>query len=305
MCQAIGFAHSRGIIHRDLKPANVMIGAFGEVHVMDWGLAKELTSCEVGDESRSSEVLTVLIVGADVYQTADYRVPAESTDDQTKAGQVMGTPAYMAPEQARGEVTDTRADVFALGGILCAILTGQPPFRGRSSQEVIQRARAADLGETMTRLDRCGTDTELIDLTKACLAPNAIDRPKDGQAVAEAMAAYLEGVEQRLHQAKVAAAEDKARAAETTKRRRLALVLAATVLMAVTLGAAGWLWVKTDRDTRMAQATSEVNDALNQAGVLREQAKAVTEGGAALALFARAARAGPASPNPRRIGPRR
>src|SRR5262245_23451331 len=131
VCQAVGFAHSRGIVHRDLKPANVMVGAFGEVQVMDWGLAKELTSHDVAVEPGSSQGSTVPSDGADANQTADHHWPGDSTDDQTQAGQVLGTPAYMAPEQARGEATNTRADVFALGGILCAILTGQPPFTGK------------------------------------------------------------------------------------------------------------------------------------------------------------------------------
>jgi serine/threonine protein kinase len=124
VCQAVGFAHSRGIIHRDLKPANVMVGAFGEVQVMDWGLAKDLTSQEAREEPRPSESSPTPVVGAGPGATTGHHAAGESTDDQTQAGMVMGTPAYMAPEQARGEATDVRADVFALGGILCAILTG-------------------------------------------------------------------------------------------------------------------------------------------------------------------------------------
>src|SRR5262249_14307565 len=144
VCQAAGFAHSKGIIHRDLKPANVMVGAFGEVQVMDWGLAKDLTNPEVGEQVRSGQQPEPS-AGADPDQTSDERAADESTDARTQAGAVMGTPAYMAPEQARGEATDARADVFALGGILCAILTGKPPYSGKSSLEVIRRAGAADL----------------------------------------------------------------------------------------------------------------------------------------------------------------
>ena len=140
VCLAVGFAHSRGGVHRDLKPSNVMVGAFGEVQVMDWGLAKVLSGQELPNDPRSAEALTVPSVAMDPNQTTDHRPSPESTDDLTEAGTVLGTPSYMAPEQARGEQTDARADVFALGGILCAILTGQPPFRGKSTAEVIQRA---------------------------------------------------------------------------------------------------------------------------------------------------------------------
>jgi serine/threonine protein kinase len=225
VCQAVGFAHSRGVIHRDLKPANVMVGAFGEVQVMDWGLAKDLTSREVMDEPRASEAQTVPIVGTDANQMTDHRAPGASTDDRTHAGQVLGTPAYMAPEQARGEAADARADVFALGGILCAILTGQPPFSGKSMLETIQRAGAADLAETLARLDGSGVDGELLALCRRCLSPNPVDRPANGQAVADGLTAYLHGVQERLQTAEresaVAVARQRAhndaRAAELVK----------------------------------------------------------------------------------------
>src|SRR5262249_15450763 len=145
VCQAVGFAHSRGVIHRDLKPANVMVGAFGEVQVMDWGLAKDLSSPQAQDEPPWPRTLPASQTGAGPEQTLDHRGPGEATDERTQAGQVMGTPAYMAPEQARGAAVDARADVFALGGILCALLTGQPPYSGPSPLEVLRRAAAADL----------------------------------------------------------------------------------------------------------------------------------------------------------------
>jgi eukaryotic-like serine/threonine-protein kinase len=124
ICETVGFAHARGIVHRDLKPANVMVGAFGEVLVMDWGLAKDVRSAAgAGSEG----------------------APRGSSAEETRAGAVKGTPAYMAPEQARGEPVDARADVFALGGILCAILTGKAPFGGATALAVVKQAAAADL----------------------------------------------------------------------------------------------------------------------------------------------------------------
>src|SRR5262249_52847147 len=115
VCQAVAYAHSRGVIHRDLKPANVMVGEFGEVQVMDWGLATRRGEPE-------------LSAPGDAAPVAD----APGSPPQTQPGMLLGTPAYMAPEQARGEVAevDRRSDVFGLGAILCEILTGQPPYRG-------------------------------------------------------------------------------------------------------------------------------------------------------------------------------
>src|SRR5262249_12141623 len=128
---------------------------------------------------------------------------------------------------------------------------------------------------------------ELIVLTKTCLAHEAIDRPKDAQAVADGLLAYLNGVQERLHQAELAEAEAKAKAVEEAKRRRLTLILAATVLLALTLGGGSWLWQKAERDARQTQLARDVNDALNKATALREQAKAAPVGSAALFAQAR------------------
>ncbi len=106
VCETVAFAHASGVIHRDLKPENVMVGAFGEVLVMDWGLAK-----------LQAEEVPAPLGG----------VPAGST--ATQEGTVQGTPGYMSPEQARGEIgaIDARSDVFALGALLHFLLTGTPP----------------------------------------------------------------------------------------------------------------------------------------------------------------------------------
>lgn len=123
VCQAVGYAHSKGVIHRDLKPLNVMVGAFGEVQVMDWGLGKVLTAGEGPQEPEPPRPPLASVVETD---------RAGKPDSGTQAGSVLGTYAYMPPEQARGELgkVDRRSDVFGLGAILCEILTGHPPAHG-------------------------------------------------------------------------------------------------------------------------------------------------------------------------------
>jgi serine/threonine-protein kinase len=267
VCQALAYAHSRGVLHRDLKPANVMVGAFGEVQVMDWGLAKVLGSARQSTLSpgpTSSTVRTLRTAMAGL---------------SSQAGAVMGTLAYMAPEQALGQVAelDERADVFGLGAILCEILTGQPPYAARGSLEAHVQAAGADLADAFARLDHCGADTDLVRLAKACLAPDRADRPRDAGAVAAAAAAYEEGVQQRLRQAELERARAQVKEAEERKRRRLAVGLAAAGLALVSLATGGGLWflhVQTERRTeaeRQEQALRQkVDVALTQGVSLRQ-----------------------------------
>ena len=130
VCEAVAFAHAAGVLHRDLKPENVMVGEFGEVLILDWGIARWIGSAESPAHGASA-------------------TPARATD--TRPGTVMGTPAYMAPEQARGEVgaIDARTDVFGLGATLWFLATGRPP--GAEGQpppppiaSICARAMAAD-----------------------------------------------------------------------------------------------------------------------------------------------------------------
>jgi serine/threonine-protein kinase len=123
VCQAVGYAHSRGVVHRDLKPDNVVLGAFGEVVLLDWGLARLVDDAT----TREDEIVPVQV---------DSQAPAEAT----QAGQQLGTPAYMAPEQAEGrlELIDGRTDVYGLGAILFEILSGRPPHQGSSTAEVLR-----------------------------------------------------------------------------------------------------------------------------------------------------------------------
>src|SRR5262249_43155031 len=161
-----------------------------------------------------------------------------------QAGAVMGTPEYMAPEQAAGlvEELDARADVFGLGAILCEILTGKPPYTAGQRWEVLLLAQRADLAEADAGLAAGGADAELVRLARACLAPRPADRPRDAGGVADAMAAYLAGVQERLRAAERDRAAAQVKAIEERKRRRLAWALAAAVLAAALAGGVGWVW---------------------------------------------------------------
>ncbi len=127
VCQAISYAHSRGVIHRDLKPENVMLGGFGEVIVLDWGLAKTVGADEA----------------ADVPAVA---LTEQARTDATAAGRVLGTPAYAAPEQAAGRIDliDARTDVYGLGTILFEILTGRAPHTGENTAALLRQVAAAE-----------------------------------------------------------------------------------------------------------------------------------------------------------------
>lgn len=129
VCDAVAFAHSRGVVHRDLKPDNLMLGEFGEVFVMDWGLAKRVRGAE-----RESDTTTL-------WKASGLAEGVSGDGFQTLSGQVKGTPRYMAPEQAEGRVEDIdeRTDIYALGAILYAMLTLHPPVTGETVNEVLTR----------------------------------------------------------------------------------------------------------------------------------------------------------------------
>jgi WD40 repeat protein/serine/threonine protein kinase len=254
VCQTMAYAHSRGVIHRDLKPANIMVGAFGEVQVMDWGLAKVLPAGGIADEKRAHATQQ----GQSIIQTlrsksgSDVPGTIGKVGSQTRMGSVMGTPAYMPPEQALGEIDnlDERADVFGLGAILCEILTGKPPYVADDGTQVYRLASRGKLRDCMQRLDACGADAELVAIAKHCLQLEPSERPRDAGVLAVRVAAHLASVETRLRESEVERAAEAARAeqalhtvAETEARvraerraRRLQLTVAAVVLALVSVG---------------------------------------------------------------------
>ena len=143
VCDALSYAHSKGVVHRDLKPDNIMVGAFGEAVVMDWGLAKPLGA---------------LVNRADADATNRTVVSSARQDDggefSTLSGIALGTPQFMSPEQADGrpEDVDARTDIYALGGILYEILSLQLPIAGRDAHEIVEnvvRGRIRPLAEAV------------------------------------------------------------------------------------------------------------------------------------------------------------
>ena len=125
VADALAYAHSQNVIHRDLKPSNVLVGEFGESVVIDWGLAKDLGGAL--DPAMSLSL--------------------KQQPEETLSGSVVGTPAYMPPEQARGEPVDQRADVYALGALLYHVLVGGPPYTGHRSKDVLAQVLEPLRGE--------------------------------------------------------------------------------------------------------------------------------------------------------------
>jgi signal transduction histidine kinase len=174
VCNTVAYAHSRGVLHRDLKGQNVVLGNFGEVIVLDWGLAKLMNRPET--EAPASVIL-------------EHDLAAEV--DLTVAGQLLGTPAYMAPEQAMGrlDLVDHRTDVYGLGAILYEILTGQPPFTGADQAEILRKVQEEEPIPPMQYWGDVPPWPQRVCLR--CLAKNGAERYPSVRALAEEMQGWL------------------------------------------------------------------------------------------------------------------
>ena len=268
VCQTMAYAHSKGVLHRDLKPANIMVGAFGEVQVVDWGLAKVMQRGGVADEKRAQHTTMNTVIET-------VRSGPGSSGSNSMVGSVMGTPAYMAPEQAQGEVDllDERADVFSLGAILCEILTGKPPYMEVEGESVLHQAGRAKLGPARERVEGSGADPSLVTLCLECLTPARDQRPANAAAVARAIHEFLVTIEERAKKAEIDATEARLKAAEERRARKMTLALAAAIVVAVGLGGGGIWWANRERAKRTELLRADVEAAQGESIQLGQSGK--------------------------------
>lgn len=196
ICHAIAFAHANGVVHRDLKPSNIMVGEYGTATVLDWGLAKILGKPGGGRSMDMDQDVPFPVARLECLPGS--LSPGDSCS--TQFGTVLGTPHYLAPEQARGEEVDFRADVFSLGGILCHMLTGSPPFTGTKVSEVFEKSIAGDVRQAFELLEQSRAPGPVIAIARWCLIPHPADRPANAGVLVEKLKAFLESGQRRAEE---------------------------------------------------------------------------------------------------------
>ena len=205
MVQAVVFAHSQGVVHRDLKPSQVMVGSFGEVLLMDWGLALYVGEPKGVDDAVRREL------------------PIRRTSSSPS-----GTPAFMAPEQtlATPDGIMEQTDVYLIGGTLYMLLTGEPPHAGRNSVEAFKRATEGRVPDPRERAPGRTHPPELAALCMACLQPVPADRPDTAAVVLDALNDYLTGAGRRREATAIADAVEARLAESPADYREIARLLA-------------------------------------------------------------------------------
>ncbi len=178
ICEPMHFAHEKGVIHRDLKPENVMLGDYGEVHVMDWGLARVR-----GDSEEAADF--------EVVDTARIEAGLE-----TQQGAIKGTIPYMSPEQIRGETLDRRSDIYAIGCLLYELLTLHGAFDPRDP-ELLARKQRGDIPDVATRNPRRAVPEPLAETCRKAMAPAPADRHATAEELAQSLRRWLDGRAER------------------------------------------------------------------------------------------------------------
>jgi serine/threonine protein kinase/formylglycine-generating enzyme required for sulfatase activity len=257
LANALSFAHARGVIHRDLKPDNVMLGEFGEVLMMDWGIAKLVG----GERAPDSSVDSMPTASGELTHTvASVR---SHSGVRTRVGSTLGTPGYMSPEQARGENAslDGRTDVFSLGAIMYHMLTGTPPYDQHTIEECLAAtSQGLPVEPPAVRLRRVASKHELAiprevtAITMKALSPDIAERYQSAEALAADIQRFLEG-------RSVLACPDTLaqRTVKWVKRNRMLVGASAAILCAVLVvgfGVSAYAHYSViDRFTREAQGT--------------------------------------------------
>ncbi len=182
ICETVGFAHARRVLHRDLKPANIMIGTYGEVWVLDWGLAK------IMDGPISPWPRAIEKPGSKVRSVRE-----DVQRGLTLTGHTVGTPEYMAPEQACGQDLDERTDLFSLGAILYHMLTGSSPYVGETAQQVLSSAAMGQFTQVRRTAVGRNAPPALAAIVEKCLSKRPAKRYRNAQALVEDLRSYAEG----------------------------------------------------------------------------------------------------------------